>query len=414
MKNDKMTKKKSRLLPLLGIGVFLAIGVFGIRSVVENVKYASSTSQLANRQAKLKALGVVFDGESVEYYKKEFIQEFETASFKSPSAEINETTEIATTLLADTKLIEILKSKHEKSTNAVVPHEMDFLIKQNSIGSKRAAGSLRTYVEESIAENRIDDALNGCEVISGIQNAILVEPSDEMAVFWYGINSSLMQYVWQLSQVPGLNATQRTRLLELVSPNGPILSIKSIAVRQCSEMVSLTRALGTFDLEKKLVLQSQAEGNYLGDLAEKKIARDAMESELLQVWLDVFNQYTEEGDQEVVGAYMDDVVQKRFVKVDDLETEYMILTMPFLFEQIGRMNSRVASARAILKMILENNCKVGDHVVKMSGIDVEFSVAENNSNWVISTPDHGPNEKFKSSYGLELNQIKGVRLIAKK
>jgi|GEM_PF-7129426 len=414
---DKKNNNK-RLKIVLAFGIVLVLSLTGFRLLNKELKYPEDLMALKSRQEKIKTLGVTFEGERVSYYEREFIDSFENVPFKKPRpADEKESDEIALLLLNDQVMLAHLEDElklAEARVEIAMPSESDFLIKQNSIASRRAVGSIKKYVENSLKQGNIDEAIRGCELQYLLGQIAIKSPAEEAAVYWYGLNTSLLENMFEISQVGSLNENQKNRLLELVSPEASILSLDKFAIRQCQEMVLLTRSLGDLDEDKQLSIQLHAEGNVLPESAKSKSMRDVMESNLLDAWIAVFEKLEEDDSPEFVGSYMDEVATTRVAKVKNIEPDYMVMALPFLFEQIGRMNMRIVSARSALAIVLNDKIVEGEHNAVVSNLKVALQVRSEGDQWVITTPYNGPKERYNKHSGLEIHQHMGIRLFVSK
>jgi hypothetical protein len=405
---------RQRLTLLVGIGVVLALGFGGFRYFSESTKYRDPLDRLAERQKQLSLMGVRLEGEELDFTQAEFVSQFSEFDFRKAGADAVENSDIAQKLLSDGEILDKLKRGQTEKRPLFKPSVNDYLLKQNSIATKRASSSLRSYVVTAIAENRVEDAIKASELLFAIQENLIQDPSEEIQVFWFGLNTDLVKNIFTISQMNGLSQSQRERLAAMIRPDAKTITLRELAAKQCSEMVALTRQADHLNDELISVLLSATEGNEPPPTVTKKEVRDAMESELLEAWSEVISAYHEEGDPEQVGYEMDAVSHRRSNQVMDYETEYMLLAMPILFEQFGRMTMRVLQARAAVYLQINDQLRAGEQIVRMSGVDVKLKIEDKGDQWVISTPIADQSDDYNLVSGLEINQHLGVRLFVDK
>ncbi|MFM9873750.1 MAG: hypothetical protein ACKVQS_09840, partial [Fimbriimonadaceae bacterium] len=397
------------------LGILLILVVAGVRTFgSDNLRYMSQLNDLEQRRQAIKTKGVTFDGTVKGYASQEFLSVFDGASFREASENSKESTEIAIKLLNDRNIVTQLASVASIDNRIAMPAPNDFLLKQNSNASKRAAKSLKNFVEDAIMRASVEDALSGLELLNSMQKALTGNQSEETLIFWFGVNSDVLALVWRTSQINGITVNQKKRLRQIVSSDSAEFSLKTVAVRQCREMVSLTRNLDKVTDEDKAILDMATESTSFPEGASRKVIRDVIESELLQVWISVLDQYSISDDQEIVGAQMDQVALQSIGAVKDAEAGYMVLAFPYLLEQCGRMLMRVLQGRTAILMALDSDFKPGISQREVSGIKVELTTVDDGDQWIISSQDRDPREKYHVSDNLEINQRKGVRLFVKK
>ncbi len=413
--NHPLPKTARQRMVLLGaIGILLVGGVAVIRVVKDVMVFKGPVDSLPGRQEKLTSLGAVLKGKEFDHTQVEFWAEFDNVQLSKELKSPQQAIENSRMLLEDKKFVAVLKSPVVYSAEPITPCPKDFLYKQNAVGSKRAASSMRTYVRTAIAEDRIEDAIRGCEFLFAMQNSLTGMPSEEAIVFWFGVNTDLAQQILVVSQMSGLTDPQKGRLVAMLSPESNVFSLQDLAVRQCGEMVALTRGANNIDEDIRSSLYNATSGNHLPASVGRKEAREAMESVLLSGWIQVLSAYQPAVDPEFVGVEMDRISMELTNRVSNYETDYMLLAMPNMFEQFGRMTMRVLQARAALLMAMTKKLEAGHHTVHMSGLDVELNVVEQGGMWVVTTPNSYGDASYNTDSGLEINQQSGIRLFVKK
>lgn len=412
MANSK--KKFSRLqvggitfLSVVAIGFFIK---FGLSLVEYDAVIGKPARELAKNENELSRLGVTFSENQIDYSKAELVRHFENVKWQKASLNSDETSEIAVQLLADTDLPKALEVQRESSENVPSPTYRDFLQRQNSIATKRATSSIRTYIRESIEENNLEDALKGAELLFLMQDAVIPISSEATALYWFSCNADLVQLLASITESPELNDETRQRILRMVSPDLRIPDLEGIVHRMALEMMLLSKDLDKLEPEEVDALYLFTDGREIPNLSNKQV-HAAIQSKLANAWTSIIKKTDFSTEPEIGGFEIDRIIDEHQTFEQEYESDYLVAAIPQKFELFGRMIARILQARAVLNISMGQNLEIGTEVVKMSGYEFEVTVEKDGNNWILRCGNRDFVGRFNNSKGLEINQILGTRYI---
>lgn len=408
-----MTDQPKRKSPILITGV-LALAtlgaVFGTKGVQGYLEYqqhfGTPAATVDQRIAKLAKLGAPTVGETQDFHNAELIGHYQTAKWKEPRVG-DETPEIAKTVLADQAEWGKLAALAAAPAKTGIPGPDDFLMKRNAVASKRTAGSLRVFINQSIADGRLEDAVRAMEMLSGLQQAVVPEPCEASFIYWFGINADMMRNMADLSEKPGLTESQRARLKKLVDPDLPVMPLKSILVRYSQEMMVFSAHLADATQEEKDTLDFMTQRQF-PDLKQKDMAA-AIRGQLAQTFIDVLEKIDFTEPPETLGVKIDDMIEAHQKKGEKIDSYYLVSAVPARFEQFGRMTARILEARAVMNVILDRSFSLGTKEVTVAGFPQKVVVDTEKGRTTVVCKGIDRHGYYKNQNGLEISQELGVR-----
>lgn len=406
----KPTKRKSPILitAILALAVLaIVFGTKGLQSFLEHQEQFSIPAATANeRVAKLEKLGIQTKGETHPFHSEELIGHYESTAWETPR-QGDETPEIALAVLNEgaewDRLAELAKAPAESA----VPDAADFINKRNSVASKRVAGSLRIFTLKAIEDGRVDDAVRGMEMLSALQQAVVRDPSEAAAIYWYGVNSDLLRNMADLTESKGMTPELRARLKKLVDPNMPVVSVKGLVTRYGQEMVLFAQKLPQATDEEKDILEFMTQRPF-PDLKEQGMAA-AIKGRLAQVFIDLMEKSDFTKEPEALGYDLDNTIERAQKKGERIKTDYLVAAIPQRFEQLGRMIARIMEARAVMNVILDGDFTPGSKEIMVAGFPQTVVVAKEEGRTTVVCKGIDRHGYYKNQNGLEISQELGVR-----
>ncbi|MBL8069439.1 MAG: hypothetical protein JNM28_13415 [Armatimonadetes bacterium] len=413
-----MSQPERKRKPVL-IGGLIVLGVLSLvlggRYLKQYLDYQDAIglpdSTLEQRIDKLGKLGASLEGQPHEFYKDEFITQYAKTPWIHARDSIAETPEIAGIVLADPTQKELLAKQAADVAEPKLPSYNDFLNKRKSMASKRVTSSLRSYALLAIQEGRLEDAVASIEMMSSIQQAVVREPSEAAIVFWYGVNADLLRLAGDLVENPKLTPDLKDRLLAVVSPELPVMSLKPVVVRYAQELMQLGRQLPDVSKEDMSVIEVATMERDMPKFSKTQTKR-AIQGRLAQVFIDILEQSDFSEEHEVLGKKIDKIILDRQKAGRKIETDYLVDAIPYKFEQFGRMTVRILQARAVLNVLLTEGLKPGSKTIQMAGFPQTVNVEIKGGKAIATCKSVDREGFYTKEQGLEINQDLGIRYVS--
>jgi hypothetical protein len=205
----------------------------------------------------------------------------------------------------------------------------------------------------------------------------------------------------------------RVRMLAAVSNDREMVRLRNHVARSVQEMAALSRGVLELDQKYRDQMRMMAEIDDLPDLTAPGIEQ-ALESNVLEVGLELMNASVEDSNPELVGSELDLLLIERTRNRSIEPSELMVHVFPTRFELVGRMIERVAQGRTVMQMVLTSQIKPGQLEVTTGGVRVRTVVIENHAHFQITSSRWGSDEKVETKGPLVVSQQKGVGVLVPK
>lgn len=398
--------------------VLLVAGVIGLTRGWESYMYRQEylrvpIKTLEARRDQVELMGVPLDGEAVDPATLAKFDVIEQIKFEREGGKKDSFVVEGEQLVAAEGLVDDLMSFSRTPLEVRFPTS-DAVVKQTRfLASMRAAESLNFYANVQLDQGDWKAALDAVDVLVALQAAVSRIPTIPGITLWFGINLNVMSIVDRIRSEFDVSEEGSVRMLAAVSDDREMVRLRNHVARSVQEMAALSRGVLELDQQYRDQMRMMAELEELPELTAPGIEQ-ALESNVLEVGLELMNASVEDSNPELVGSELDLLLIERTRNRSFQPSELMVHVFPTRFELVGRMIERVAQGRTVMQMALSSQIQPGQTEVTIGGVRVRTVVVEKGDQFQITSSRWGSDEIVETKGPLVVSQQKGVGVLVRK
>lgn len=398
--------------------VLLVAGVIGLTRGWENYMYRQEylrvpIKTLEARRDQVELMGVPLDGEAVDPESLGKFAFLDKLEFQRGGGSKESFVAESELILAEKGLIDDLMSFSRSPLEVRFPTS-DAVVKQSRfLPAMRAAESLNHYANVQLDNGDWKAALDAVDVLVALQAAVSRIPTIPGITLWFGINLNVMSIVDRIRSEFDVSEEGRVRMLAAVSDDREMVRLRNHVARSVQEMAALSRGVLELDQKYRDQMRMMAEIDKLPELTAPGIEK-ALESNVLEVGLELMNASVEDSNPELVGSELDLLLIERTRNRSFEPSELMVHVFPTRFELVGRMIERVAQGRKVMQMVLSSQIQPGQSEATIGGVRVRTVVVESGDHIQITSSRWGSEETVDTKGPLVVSQQKGVGVLVRK
>ena len=326
-------------------------------------------------------------------------------------------TDIADSVTDDKAFLQLIRNAPEESAH--LTHTIttkDILYDHPYRGSRAVARSLLRRAAMSADQGDVTGMLENLDLTKTFLRTQLEYGETPAVITYFAVESDIAELLFQELKKPTATAESIASIDKFLAESTYSGDVFDVFTRNIQELITATRSIDSFTENE--ILAINAEQRNIEPPVQHPRIKEAMEAELIDLWIAMRAEAAKYDNNEMAGIMVDSALLKAME--DKSDGKYMIRTFGAIYEQVGRNLFRISQAKQALRAVayIEAQKKQGLPIPQQlpegirtgtfgrDAVTLEFEVDNSGYKIMAKSPSKDRAEFFNHAF--EINQLGGV------